>query len=125
MSKQPEKEKVVEMSEDVLGHKLDYCLADSVIKIASGAAIGTVLSLGLSGAKKTWPIWLGTGIGIGMGWSNCKHEMQNRNWHCTVTKNLDNNSTKLECKSSSTSFFSVSKPSKTEASIKQEKETKP
>ena len=35
MRKQPEKEPVQELSEDVLGLKLDYCLADTVLKIAS------------------------------------------------------------------------------------------
>uniref|UniRef100_A0A914NQR4 MICOS complex subunit MIC10 n=1 Tax=Meloidogyne incognita TaxID=6306 RepID=A0A914NQR4_MELIC len=105
MSQQPEKDQKVEISEDVFGHKLDYCMADSVIKIASGAALGTIVSLVFSRAKKTWPIWLGTGIGIGMGWSNCKHEMQNRSWKCTTIKDFDNNTVRHECKGSSTGSF--------------------
>jgi len=35
MSQQPEKDQKVEISEDVFGYKLDYCMADSAIKIAS------------------------------------------------------------------------------------------
>ncbi|KAF7630934.1 MICOS complex subunit MIC10 [Meloidogyne graminicola] len=81
MVKQPEKEIVKELSDEAFGLKLDCCFADTALKIASGAAIGTVFSIVFSRAKKTWPIWLGTGIGIGMGWSNCKHVLRNPpNW---------------------------------------------
>jgi len=44
-------------------------------------------------------------LGIGMGWSNCKHEMQNRNWKCTITRDLDNKTVTHECKGSSTGSF--------------------
>jgi inner membrane organizing system protein 1 len=79
-------------SENIIGKKLDNCLADSLLKTLAGAAIGTVTTIFMFKAKRTWPIWFGTGIGlyynlqniygrkmflgVGMGWSNCKQELQ-------------------------------------------------
>ena len=63
-------------SERELGNKLDRCLADSLLKVAGGVAIGIVASVTLF-KSRSFPIWLGTGVGIGMGVSNCRHELQN------------------------------------------------
>jgi len=60
-------------SEDELGRKLDRCVADSLLKISSGLAIGIVASFAIFKGR-TFPIWLGSGIGLGMGWSNCRHD---------------------------------------------------
>jgi len=38
-------------------------LWDQTFSHLGGAALGTIVSLVFSRAKKTWPIWLGTGIG--------------------------------------------------------------
>uniref|UniRef100_A0A7E4VP95 MICOS complex subunit MIC10 n=1 Tax=Panagrellus redivivus TaxID=6233 RepID=A0A7E4VP95_PANRE len=62
-------------SESELGAKIDRCFSDSLLKIAGGVAIGVVASVALFKGK-AFPIWLGTGIGIGQGWSNCRHDLQ-------------------------------------------------
>ncbi|XP_061458215.1 MICOS complex subunit MIC10 isoform X3 [Rhineura floridana] len=46
-------------SEGDLGRKWDRCLADSAVKLG-----------------KTWPIILGSGMGLGMAYSNCQHDFQ-------------------------------------------------
>ncbi|CAD5229458.1 unnamed protein product [Bursaphelenchus okinawaensis] len=61
-------------SENEFGVKLDRCFADSLLKVAGGIAIGVVSSVALFKGR-TAPVWLGTGIGIGMGWSNCRHDL--------------------------------------------------
>uniref|UniRef100_A0A0N5B107 MICOS complex subunit MIC10 n=1 Tax=Syphacia muris TaxID=451379 RepID=A0A0N5B107_9BILA len=63
-------------SENELGEKLDRCLADSLLKIAGGAAIGIIASVALF-KSRSFPIWFGSGIGLGMGWNNCRHDLQN------------------------------------------------
>ncbi|XP_063409911.1 MICOS complex subunit Mic10-like [Mytilus trossulus] len=65
-------------SEDVLGEKWDRCIADTAIKTASGLGVGIVLSFILF-KRKTWPVALGTGFGLGMGYSNCQNDFQQPN----------------------------------------------
>uniref|UniRef100_A0AC34F1C6 MICOS complex subunit MIC10 n=1 Tax=Panagrolaimus sp. ES5 TaxID=591445 RepID=A0AC34F1C6_9BILA len=67
---------MAERSETELGAKIDRCFADSLLKVAGGLAIGVVTSVFLFKGR-SFPIWLGTGIGIGQGWSNCRHDLQN------------------------------------------------
>ncbi|VDD85077.1 unnamed protein product [Enterobius vermicularis] len=62
-------------SENELGEKFDRCLADTLIKVAGGAAIGIIASVALF-KSRSFPIWFGSGIGLGMGWSNCRHDLQ-------------------------------------------------
>ncbi|KAI1706754.1 MICOS complex subunit Mic10 [Ditylenchus destructor] len=62
-------------AEDELGLKLDRCFADTLLKVTGGLAIGIVASLALF-KSRTWPIWLGTGVGLGNGWSNCRHDLE-------------------------------------------------
>lgn len=62
-------------SEKELGEKFDRCLADSLLKIAGGAALGIIASVTLF-KSRSFPIWFGTGVGLGMGWSNCRHDLQ-------------------------------------------------
>ncbi|CAB3999084.1 MICOS complex subunit MIC10 [Paramuricea clavata] len=59
-------------SEEILGRKWDRCLADTTIKIGTGAIVGAVFSL-IFFKRKSWPVTLGTGIGLGMGYANCQH----------------------------------------------------
>ncbi|KAG8178793.1 hypothetical protein JTE90_024655 [Oedothorax gibbosus] len=59
-------------SEDIIGETWDYCLADTAIKIGSGLAVGSVLSL-IAFKRKKWPIVFGLGAGFGMGLANCQH----------------------------------------------------
>ncbi|CAF1104468.1 unnamed protein product, partial [Didymodactylos carnosus] len=46
-------------SEDVYGEKWDRCVTDTLVK-----------------AGRPWPVLLGTGIGIGMGYSNCQNDFR-------------------------------------------------
>jgi len=62
-------------SEDELGRKLERCAADSLLKVGGGLAIGIIGSV-LLFKRRSWPIWLGTGIGLGMGCSNCQHDLR-------------------------------------------------
>ncbi|KAK5975242.1 MICOS complex subunit MIC10, partial [Trichostrongylus colubriformis] len=50
------------------------CFADSLLKISGGIAIGIVASVAFF-RSRSWPIWFGSGIGIGTGWSNCRHDL--------------------------------------------------
>jgi inner membrane organizing system protein 1 len=77
-------------SEDELGIKLDRCLADTILKTTGGAALGVIASFVLLKrewavkgtwsrerlAGRTWPVWMGTGVGLGMGVSNCQHDLR-------------------------------------------------
>lgn len=56
---------MAQRSEDELGAKFDRCFADSLLKIAGGVAIGVVASVAFFKGK-TFPVWLGTGIGLFM-----------------------------------------------------------
>jgi len=49
-------------SEDEVSQKWDRCLADSLLKTSAGLAIGVVASFAIFKGR-TFPIWLGTGIG--------------------------------------------------------------
>lgn len=62
-------------SEDVLGEKWDRCLTDTAIKLAGGVALGGVFSL-LFFKRKVWPVAFGAGLGLGIGYSNCQHDLQ-------------------------------------------------
>ncbi|GFY44032.1 MICOS complex subunit MIC10 [Trichonephila inaurata madagascariensis] len=63
-------------SEDIVGETWDYCFADSLIKVGSGLAVGSVLSLVMF-KRKMWPIVFGMGSGFGMGLANCQHAFRN------------------------------------------------
>jgi len=66
-------------SENVLGEKLDTCLADATVKIGSGIAIGAVTSLFLF-KRRMWPITFGAGAGVGMSYSDCDKEINSPNY---------------------------------------------
>ncbi|CAJ0956024.1 unnamed protein product, partial [Mesorhabditis belari] len=61
-------------AEDELGAKMDRCFADSLVKLVGGVAIGIVASVAFLKGR-TWPVWFGSGVGIGAGWSNCRHDL--------------------------------------------------
>ncbi|KAK2551241.1 MICOS complex subunit Mic10 [Acropora cervicornis] len=54
----------VQPSEDEIGRKWDRCLVDTTFKIGSA-----------------WPVTLGIGIGVGAGYSNCRHQFFSHGSH--------------------------------------------
>uniref|UniRef100_A0A915K329 MICOS complex subunit MIC10 n=1 Tax=Romanomermis culicivorax TaxID=13658 RepID=A0A915K329_ROMCU len=62
-------------SEDELGRKFDRCLADGLIKVGAGLGIGIIFSVVLF-KRRSWPVFFGTGTGLGMSLSNCQHDLQ-------------------------------------------------
>ncbi|XP_011742067.2 MICOS complex subunit MIC10 isoform X2 [Macaca nemestrina] len=63
------------MSESELGRKWDRCLADAVVKIGTGFGLGIVFSLTFF-KRRMWPLAFGSGMGLGMAYSNCQHDFQ-------------------------------------------------
>ncbi|XP_037540297.1 MICOS complex subunit MIC10 [Nematolebias whitei] len=63
------------MSEKELGKKWDRCLADGVVKIGTGLGLGIVFSV-LFFKRRTWPISLGSGVGLGMAYANCQSDLR-------------------------------------------------
>lgn len=58
-------------SEDVLNQKIDLCLSNTIVKTGIGFSAGVVLSVLLL-RRRAWPVWLGTGFGLGAGYTDCE-----------------------------------------------------
>jgi len=67
----------VRPSEEELGRKWDRCFVDTTFKAVGGAVFGGVVSL-LFFKRSAWPVTLGLGVGLGAGYSNCRHQFF---WH--------------------------------------------
>uniref|UniRef100_A0A0N4ZLA6 MICOS complex subunit MIC10 n=1 Tax=Parastrongyloides trichosuri TaxID=131310 RepID=A0A0N4ZLA6_PARTI len=61
-------------SEDLYAEKWDRCFADTGLKVAAGVATGILASF-LIFQRRTFPVWLGAGWGLGSGFTNCNHEI--------------------------------------------------
>ncbi|XP_033939488.1 MICOS complex subunit Mic10-like isoform X1 [Pseudochaenichthys georgianus] len=64
---------------DVHGRKWDRCLADTAVKTVTGLGLGVLFSVvlfKLSPSGRTWPVSLGSGLGLGMGYANCQHDLR-------------------------------------------------
>ncbi|CAB1434088.1 unnamed protein product [Pleuronectes platessa] len=57
------------------GRKWDRCLADTAVKTVTGLGVGIVFSV-LFFKRRTWPVSLGSGLGLGMGYANCQNELR-------------------------------------------------
>ncbi|WFD34405.1 Mitochondrial inner membrane organizing system component [Malassezia cuniculi] len=58
-------------SEEVLNQKIDLCISNTIVKTGIGFSAGVVLSVLLL-RRRTWPVWLGTGFGLGAGYTDCE-----------------------------------------------------
>ncbi|XP_002126167.2 MICOS complex subunit Mic10-like [Ciona intestinalis] len=61
-------------TENQYGEKVDKCIVDLGIKTGSGVLVGGLFSLLFK--RKTWPITLGAGIGIGMSYTTCQNRFK-------------------------------------------------
>ncbi|KZT43271.1 DUF543-domain-containing protein [Sistotremastrum suecicum HHB10207 ss-3] len=57
-------------SDSIVGQKYDRCLADLILKAGVGFGVGVVASVILF-RRRTWPISLSTGFGIGAAYADC------------------------------------------------------
>ncbi|VDK78747.1 unnamed protein product [Litomosoides sigmodontis] len=60
-------------SEDELNATFDRCLADTALKTVSAGTVGLIAAAIF---KRQFPLWLGVGMGFGMGIANCRHDMR-------------------------------------------------
>ncbi|CAB4377534.1 unnamed protein product [Rhizophagus irregularis] len=58
-------------SEQILNEKWDLCLSNMLIKSGIGLSVGIVASA-LLFKKKSWPIAMSTGFGIGVAYAECQ-----------------------------------------------------
>ncbi|XP_021921766.1 MICOS complex subunit Mic10-like [Zootermopsis nevadensis] len=61
-------------AEDELGRKWDRCLTDVVLKTGGGILIGAVVTT-IFFKRRSWPIFLGAGFGIGKAYRNCELDL--------------------------------------------------
>ncbi|KAG1867531.1 hypothetical protein C8R48DRAFT_703213 [Suillus tomentosus] len=57
-------------SENIVSQKYDRCLADLLVKAGVGFSVGVVASV-IVFRRRTWPIALSTGFGIGAAYADC------------------------------------------------------
>ncbi|KAG1740401.1 uncharacterized protein EDB91DRAFT_1248285 [Suillus paluster] len=57
-------------SENIVSQKYDRCLADFLVKAGVGFSVGVVGSVILF-RRRTWPIALSTGFGMGAAYADC------------------------------------------------------
>ncbi|KAG2087921.1 hypothetical protein BD769DRAFT_294708 [Suillus cothurnatus] len=57
-------------SENIVSQKYDRCLADLLVKAGVGFSVGVVASV-IAFRRRTWPIALSTGFGMGAAYADC------------------------------------------------------
>lgn len=50
---------------------MDLCLSNAIVKTGIGFSAGVVLSV-LFLRRRSWPLWLGTGFGLGASYTDCE-----------------------------------------------------
>lgn len=59
------------LSEEILSKKWEVCISQLLVKTGIGLSVGIVTSA-LIFKKKSWPIALSTGFGIGFAYADCQ-----------------------------------------------------
>lgn len=54
-----------------LFRQTDLCISNAIVKTGIGFSSGILLSV-LLFRRRSWPVWLGTGFGLGSGWTDCE-----------------------------------------------------
>ncbi|KIM82851.1 hypothetical protein PILCRDRAFT_7740 [Piloderma croceum F 1598] len=57
-------------SENIVSQKYDRCLADTLVKAGVGFSVGVIASV-IFFRRRTWPIGLSTGFGLGAAYADC------------------------------------------------------
>ncbi|ORZ37278.1 hypothetical protein BCR44DRAFT_1498175 [Catenaria anguillulae PL171] len=60
--------------EEILARKWDRCISNLVIKVGAAASVGVVTSV-LLFRKRTWPVALSSGFGLGMAYEQCQRQV--------------------------------------------------
>uniref|UniRef100_A0A8C5DPY5 MICOS complex subunit MIC10 n=1 Tax=Gouania willdenowi TaxID=441366 RepID=A0A8C5DPY5_GOUWI len=62
-----------------LAVRINICIELNVVNLlllqATGLGVGIVFSVILF-KRRTWPLWFGSGLGLGMGYNNCQHDFR-------------------------------------------------
>ncbi|CAO1632288.1 unnamed protein product [Parajaminaea phylloscopi] len=58
-------------SEEIVARKTDLCISNAVVKTGIGFGTGVVLSV-LLFRRRAFPVWLGTGFGLGSAYTDCE-----------------------------------------------------
>ncbi|KAJ1024380.1 hypothetical protein NDA18_004548 [Ustilago nuda] len=58
-------------SEDIISQKTDLCIGNAVVKTGIGFSAGVLLSV-LLFRRRAFPVWLGTGFGLGSAYTDCQ-----------------------------------------------------
>ncbi|XP_022223895.1 MICOS complex subunit Mic10 [Drosophila obscura] len=74
-AKKVEAARVSETSTSI-SHTNDKCITDFVMKGGSGMIIGTVFTVFFT-RPRTYPIWFGMGIGMGLAYDCCQRRLAN------------------------------------------------
>jgi len=58
-------------SEDISGRKIDVCLSNAILKTGMGIGVGVLTSVFLL-RRRAFPVWLGSGFGLGSAYTDCQ-----------------------------------------------------
>ncbi|KAL9936605.1 hypothetical protein V8E36_004673 [Tilletia maclaganii] len=58
-------------SEDIISQKTDLCISNTIVKTGLGFSAGVLASVILF-RRRAFPVWIGTGFGLGSGYTDCE-----------------------------------------------------
>ncbi|KAJ1508077.1 MICOS complex subunit MIC10 [Coelomomyces lativittatus] len=81
-------------SEEILARKWDRCISNLVIKVATSTSVGILSSVTLF-QKKTWPVALAAGFGLGLAYEQCQKSFETPILRSSQVSNGPNQETSL------------------------------